>query len=198
VQIKTLPAIETVPIEAIRPYWRNPRKNEAAIPAVKASIERYGLNQPLVVDAKGVIVVGHTRYRALVELGVKEVPVVRPKLTRRQASEYRVADNASGEIATWDRDSLIPELREFESAGDMQVFFPSEDLTSLLRDTAGTGASYTPVTSEQMDRVIDRQQSAMADLTRPKLDAQIKLACPGCGDEFFVDRATLDTHPGES
>lgn len=196
--IKALPKVETVPIESIRPYWRNPRKNEAAVPAVKASIERYGFNQPLVVDAKGVIVVGHTRYRALVELGVKEVPVVRPKLTKAQAQEYRIADNKTSELSEWDMDSLIPELRGLNDAvGDMAVFFPGEDLGRILADAASGGEGYRAVTDEQMDKVIERQERGMADLTKPRLEAQIELECPGCGERFFVDRDTIEKHPGE-
>lgn len=196
---RSLPAIETVPIEAIRPYWRNPRKNEKAIPAVKASIERYGLNQPLVVDDKGVIIVGHTRYRALVELGFKEIPVVRFGGTAAQANEYRIADNKSGELADWDKDQLIPELRALtDAAGSMAVFFPNVDLGRMLTDAAGGGANYAPVTATQMDRVIARQERDIGNLTRPRLNAQIEMECPGCGDRFFVDRATIAEHPGEA
>jgi hypothetical protein len=194
----SLPKIEIVPIEAIRPYHRNARKNDAAVPAVKASIERYGLNQPLVVDGKNVIVVGHTRYRALIELGAKEVPVVRPKLTAAQVREYRIADNKTGEIAQWDKDQLIPELRAMGDAGQiMAPFFVERDLARLLADAAGSGVEQRPVDQERMDRVLDREAQG-GSLRRPAVDSQIKLECPHCGDSFFVDRATIETHPGET
>lgn len=192
--IATLPDIERVPLATIRPYWRNARKNDRAVPGVIESIKRYGLNQPLVVDGKGVIIVGHTRYRALVELGVEEVPVVRPKLSKADAAEYRIADNKTAELAEWDQGLLIPELRGMD-VDRMQLFFPDHNLGRMLAEASGS--AYQPVTEDDMDRALSRQQSGMANLTRPKLTGQIQLECPGCGDTFFVDRATMDTHPGE-
>ena len=54
----------------IKPYWRNPRKNEKAVEAVKQSIQDYGFNQPILLDSKKVIIAGHTRYKALLELEI--------------------------------------------------------------------------------------------------------------------------------
>lgn len=48
--------IENIPLEKITPYARNPRKNAAAVATVKASLKEYGWQQPLVIDAEGVIV----------------------------------------------------------------------------------------------------------------------------------------------
>lgn len=192
--IQNLPDVERVPLSTLRPYWKNPRLNEAAVPGVKQSILDYGLNQPLVVDAKGVIIVGHTRYRALLELGVEEVPVVRPKLTAAKAKEYRIADNKTGEVAKWDQGLLIPELRGLDQ-GRMQVFFPDRDLGQMLADKSG--GDIRPVTAETMDKALDRSQRGMADLTRPRTGAQIRIECPGCGEAFFLDRDTILNHPGE-
>jgi ParB-like chromosome segregation protein Spo0J len=63
------------PISTIRPYANNPRVNDPAVQAVAASIRAFGFRQPLVVDADGVIVVGHTRYKAALQLGLETVPV---------------------------------------------------------------------------------------------------------------------------
>src|SRR4051812_11358053 len=60
----------------IKPYENNPRKNDAAVDAVAASIKEFGFQQPLVIDAEGVIIVGHTRFLAALKLGLDEVPVV--------------------------------------------------------------------------------------------------------------------------
>ena len=62
-------------IDSIRPYPDNPRDNDAAVEAVAASIREFGFRQPIVVDTAGVIVVGHTRYKAAIALGLSEVPV---------------------------------------------------------------------------------------------------------------------------
>ena len=63
-------------IEEIKPYEHNPRKNDAAVEAVAASIREFGFRQPIVVDAEGVIIVGHTRYKAALKLGLETVPVL--------------------------------------------------------------------------------------------------------------------------
>ena len=67
--------VEMRPIESIQPYERNPRFNDAAVDAVAASIQQFGFRQPIVADEAGVIIVGHTRYKAALTLGLKEVPV---------------------------------------------------------------------------------------------------------------------------
>src|SRR6266849_10383870 len=67
--------IELRPISAIRPYKNNPRINDQAVDAVAASIREFGFQQPIVIDEAGVIVVGHTRYKAALQLGLKKVPV---------------------------------------------------------------------------------------------------------------------------
>jgi len=70
--------VRMVSLDSIKPYWRNPRKGDKAIEAVKESVSCYGVRQPVVVDKAGVIVVGHTRYKALVQL--------RGKLSKRLES----------------------------------------------------------------------------------------------------------------
>ncbi len=67
--------IELRSIGDIRPYPNNPRTNDNAVDAVAASIREYGWRQPIVVDSDGVIICGHTRYKAAQKLGVDQVPV---------------------------------------------------------------------------------------------------------------------------
>jgi len=87
-------------ISSIRPYENNPRINASAVDAVAASIKEFGFQQPIVVDEEGVIIVGHTRYKAAIKLGLTEVPVkVAIGLSPTQAKAYRIADNATASIA---------------------------------------------------------------------------------------------------
>lgn len=51
-------------LDEIRPYENNPRKNDQAVDAVAASIQEFGFRQPIVIDKNGVIIAGHTRYKA--------------------------------------------------------------------------------------------------------------------------------------
>src|SRR5207253_2512784 len=123
--------VELRNIADITPYPHNPRINEQAVDAVAASIRAFGFRQPIVVDEAGVIIVGHTRYKAALKLGLQQVPVhVATGLTPAQVKAYRLADNKASEWAEWDYELLTQELAELQGSGfDLDcVGFPSEEL----------------------------------------------------------------------
>jgi len=129
--------IEQWDIERVKPYEKNPRRNDKAVQAVADSIREFGFRQPIVVDDAGVIVVGHTRYKAALKLGLKTVPVhVATDLTPQQARAYRLADNRSAQNAEWDIDLLPIELGELRDDGfDLKlVGFSDKELTEYLRE----------------------------------------------------------------
>ena len=95
----------------IRPYGRNPRKNDAAVTAVAESIKQCGYVAPIIVDEDGVILAGHTRYKALKKLGRDEAQVVvKEGLSDEQKRKYRLLDNKTSELAAWDLEALAGEL----------------------------------------------------------------------------------------
>jgi ParB-like chromosome segregation protein Spo0J len=99
----------------VKPYERNPRVNDTAVDAVAASLKEFGFRQPIVVDEAGVIVVGHTRWKAAKRLGLDKVPVhVAKDLTPEQAKACPLADNRTADIAEWDIELLPIELRELK------------------------------------------------------------------------------------
>ena len=90
--------IELRNVAEIRPYENNPRLNDDAVDAVAASIREFGFRQPIVVDADGVIICGHTRWKAAQKLGLEKVPVhVAKDLTPEQIKAYRIADNQTAD-----------------------------------------------------------------------------------------------------
>jgi site-specific DNA-methyltransferase (adenine-specific) len=107
--------IETRNIDAIKPYPGNPRQNDEAVDAVAASLQEFGFRQPIVVDAEGVIIVGHTRWRAAKKIGLTEVPVHVADLTATQAKAYRIADNATAQRSDWDYTLLGAEVADLKS-----------------------------------------------------------------------------------
>lgn len=110
--------VELKPIDSIKPYARNPRRNDAAVNAVASSITAYGFRQPIVVDKDGVIVCGHTRWKAAKQLGLTTVPVhVATELTEAQCKAYRLADNRTNQLAQWDPELLPIELGDLKSLG---------------------------------------------------------------------------------
>ena len=103
--------IEYVDINNIKPYKKNPRKNEDAIPYVMESIKQFGFKNPVILDKDNVIVCGHTRIESAKRLGITEIPCIyADDLTDEQIKAFRLADNKVGEIAEWDIDLLDTEL----------------------------------------------------------------------------------------
>lgn len=186
--------VTNLKINDIKPYWRNPRKNENAVEAVKQSIESFGFNSPIVVDKEYVIIAGHTRYKALMELGYKEVPCVIADMTPAKAKEYRIADNKTAELSAWDMDALIPELREVQALDSFQIYFPDINLNNLLQDTAGAGASnYKEVTEEKIESVKGKLENEFTE--RGNKTDYIEVSCPHCGEASFVARDELMRQP---
>ncbi len=127
--------IELRPLADIRPYDKNPRINDAAVDAVAASIKEFGFRQPIVVDADGVIICGHTRYKAAQKLGLEKVPVhVATDLTPEQIRAYRIADNQTASLAEWNYDLLPIEIGELQAANyDLGLLgFDQDELAKLL------------------------------------------------------------------
>jgi DNA modification methylase len=108
--------IEWWDIDKVTPYAKNARKiRQSAIDKVAASIAEFGWRQPIVVDAKGVIAVGHVRWGAANKLKLEKVPVhVASDLTDAQIKAYRLMDNRSNEETDWDFDLLGPELADLK------------------------------------------------------------------------------------
>ena len=176
--------IITLPIKQIKPYWRNPRLNRDAVPKVKKSIERYGYNQLIAVDKKHVIIVGHTRYMALIELGWTEAQVMVLPLNEKQCKAYRIADNKTAEFSKWNLDDLGSELRELESElGGMQDFF-AEDLEKLLRENMGQNVE--PVTAGDVRKAQDG-----LTLQNARQKHLQEVVCPNCKHEFVTGTETI-------
>ena len=103
--------LETKNLTEIHPYPGNPRKNDSAVEATAESIRQCGYVAPIIVDENGVILAGHTRYKALKRLGRSEAEVIVKKgLTEEQKRKYRLLDNKTGELAAWDLELLSDEL----------------------------------------------------------------------------------------
>ena len=106
------------------------------------SIKEFGFRQPIVVDAEGVIIVGHTRWKAAKKLGLKLVPVhVATDLTPAQAKAYRIADNQTAAIAEWDKELLPIELGELEAINfDLTLLgFEEEELAAFMSGDVAEG-----------------------------------------------------------
>lgn len=159
--------LRNLPLSKITPYARNPRKNAAAVASVKASLKEYGWQQPIVVDKENVIIAGHTRYLAALELGMTEAPVQYASgLTPAQVKAYRIMDNKSHERAEWDMELLALEISDLKDEGfDL-------DLTGFdAGELAGIGAT----------------DDDLGDNPTPTESDNTLATCPKCGCQFNID-----------
>lgn len=109
------------------PYEKNPRYNDGAVDAVANSIKEFGFKVPIVIDKDNVIVAGHTRVKAALQLGLEKVPcIVADDLTPEQVAAFRLADNKTGELAAWNYELLDEELKRLQGIIDMELFGFSE------------------------------------------------------------------------
>jgi ParB-like chromosome segregation protein Spo0J len=144
-------------LEDVRPYEKNPRRNDDAVQYVAESIKQFGFKVPLVIDNDGVIIAGHTRWKAAKKLGLKTVPcIIADDLTEEQVKAFRLADNKVAEMAGWDFALLEEELQLIDF--DMATFGFAEqedvDISDFFED------------AEQKEK-------------EPK-----KIQCPHCGEWF--------------
>ena len=122
-------------LSQIRPYEKNPRKNDKAVDLVANSIREFGWKQPIVIDSDGVIVAGHTRFKAAQKLGLESAPcVVADDLSPEQIKAYRLADNKTNEAAEWDFGLLDLELDGIEGIDMTQFGFEFEDEPQEVRE----------------------------------------------------------------
>lgn len=99
-------------IGELKPYENNPRHNDMAVDAVAASIQQFGFKNPVIIDKDGVIVAGHTRYKAAKKLGITDIPCISADdLSDEQIKAFRLADNKTAELAEWDEDLLGKEMQ---------------------------------------------------------------------------------------
>jgi len=103
--------IKEINIDEIKPYKNNPREIPMeSVQKVMNSIKEFGNNQPIVVDGDNVIVVGHTRWKALKQLGKTKAFVIKRDFSKNDAMAYRIMDNRSGEESKWENKLLAQEL----------------------------------------------------------------------------------------
>lgn len=195
--------IEKLKLTQIKPYWRNPRVNDSGIDSLKESIIKFGMKVPIVVDSKNVIITGHTRYKALIQIEgtlTKEqcknkeledinkgiIPVVIAKdLTEKEAKEFRITDNKISEMSSWDIDMLKLEVKEL---GDI-IGYEDVDIDSLL--TEDNTFNFKENTQEEIDAKSESLDNKFSDIDKDRKDGKVEVCCPYCSETFEVNKKDL-------
>jgi len=180
--------VETVPLNTIKMYFRNPRINDDTVKALIKSIERYGFNVPIVIDKNNVIVTGHARYKALTQMGKQTAEVIKATdLTEDQARKFRIEDNTIQEISTWEEDILFEEVKDIKTWDNLLEMFDGTlddvlkglgavELPDLNVDEIVQPTSYeSPLTQEQQEKKKE------IETENDKVSKNFVI-CPYCGE----------------
>ena len=210
--------IEMRPINTIKPYVRNPRKNNKTVEMLVKIIPKVGFNVPILIDADGVIVKGHARYFAAIKLGMPEVPCITTHADPEAIKADRITDNKISEFSEWVNEELLHELDmidfdfDFSELGldipnfdDIPEFDDDEDEESALeaeerqrrymeyiQQQEQLSAAKTEITTErEIERAVERQKETPA--RAPKY---YKVVCEHCGHTMFVREGDANTIEG--
>ena len=195
-------------ISEVRPYVRNPRKNDKTVELLVKVIPVVGFNVPLVIDQSGVIVKGHARYAAAIRLGMTEVPCVVTDADEETIKLDRLTDNKISEFSEWINEDLLHEVDmlnldfdfDLEALGfpvtddfDMPDLPPESDESeseeerraryeAYLQKAAQEDAASAAITTQEQ---IDKAKAAAAEYAE-KPAKYFKVVCEQCGKVMFI------------
>lgn len=151
------------------------------------------MNQPLVLDKKKVIIAGHTRYKALLQLGHTEAPCIILDIPTEKARAYRIADNKTSELADWDQKLLIEELRELVGVEQMQPYFGDINVEELVNISTGSARAVeqTQADIEAKEHELQGQFKIHSD---KKEGDKVECICPHCNESFYLNRQDILKH----
>lgn len=143
----------------ITPYENNVKKHgKEQVTGIVQAITRFGWDQPIVVDKHGVIIKGHGRRLAALEMGLKTVPVLqRSDLNPDQVRAARLSDNRVA-ISDIDSDMLRIELSTLDE--DLTGIFDEKELEFISADL---GTMNSDVFVTDMGKVLEDQKTDIAD-----------------------------------
>ena len=196
-------------INEIKPYIRNPRKNDKTVDVLVKIIPKVGFNVPLVIDKKGVIVKGHSRFKAAIKLGMEEIPCIITEADEEAIKLDRIADNRVSEFSEWLSEGLSHELDMITlDIGDLEFDMPTlDDMPSFDDEVFGDGKQgdgdvdedkmkrYQELLAKQeaesqaktqitTQKALDKAQEKLKE--PPRQDKYYKFVCEHCGHIMFV------------
>ena len=166
--------IVEIPVNQLKPYEKNARFNENAIPKVAESIKQFGFKNPIIVDKNMVVIAGHSRLESAKLLNLKKVPcIIADDLTEDQVKAFRLVDNRTSEFASWNYELLQKEMEELDN--DLSEFeFPdityedmlsAEELESMLEDSI-SATEYGKDSDNETDTLpVERKDEYKVEIT---------------------------------
>lgn len=201
-------------VSEIKPYVRNPRKNDKTVELLTQVIPKVGFNVPIVIDKEGVIVKGHARFTAAIRLKMDTVPCVITYADEETIKLDRIADNKISEFSEWMTEGLVEELKsmktdfDYSSLGlpDMrEMELPDMDMVGeadTSEDTPFAPTEHVPQAEYNTEEYIIANKSEIAASTpSPILGANVsprvmsrfmKAVCPHCGKVRYIPEDQLE------
>lgn len=140
--------IETVKVDKLKPFERNPKIHpESQLKLLRKSISEHGWTNPILATKEGMIVAGHARLEAAKQLNLAEVPVIYLDMPYERAIAYVVADNRLAELAETDTTALLEILNELVEIPDFDIEltgFEMDDIDTMVHDMNVHDARYKP------------------------------------------------------
>ncbi|MBR0289672.1 MAG: ParB N-terminal domain-containing protein, partial [Selenomonadaceae bacterium] len=152
------------------PYENNPRQNDGAVDAIAKSIAEFGFKVPIVIDSGNVIVAGHTRLKAAQKLNMEKVPcLIADDLTPEEIQQFRLIENKSNELASWNTETLNEELSELTDFNMKEFGFDVSSLESVeVKGTELSAENLSPktepissTTKERLIIILHKKQAAL-------------------------------------
>lgn len=181
-------------INEIKPYIRNPRRNEKTIELLCKLIPKVGFNVPIVVDERGVIVKGHARYGAAIRLGMETVPCIVTHADEEAIKADRITDNKISEFSEWINDEVLQEIESIDTDIDFsELGFPVvsfEDMPQMpLKDTESPVNRFSGDLGG-VNGVIGENGAKGQEM--PKMHKKYyKCVCPDCGHVMFIEESKI-------
>lgn len=181
-------------INEIKPYIRNPRKNEKTVELLCKLIPKVGFNVPIVIDERGVIVKGHARYAAAIRLGMETVPCIVTHADKEAIKADRITDNKISEFSEWINDEVLQEIESINTDIDFsELGFPVANLDDIpqmpLKDAESPVNGFSGDLGG-VNGVIDKDGAKGQEM--PKMHKKYyKCVCPDCGHVMFIEESKI-------
>lgn len=198
-------------LNEIKPYFKNPRKNDKTVEMLVKVIPQVGFNVPILIDKDGVIVKGHARYKAAFKLGMEQVPCVVTTATPEQINLDRITDNRISELSEWMEEGLLHELDALDVKfndilGDLDLktdvienTFDETFLDEIENEHPDlSDEDKQKIYEEMLAKKEAEEQARIAEKIKKaeeqKIDDQlpqkkkyIKCVCGKCGEVFYIE-----------
>ena len=179
--------IRRVPLASLVPDPSNPRAHEErGLDAIRASLQRFGQVDPLVVQkSTRRLIGGHGRLQAMKALGWTDCDVVEVDLDDLQATALNIALNRTSDMSSFDLPILGKLLVSLKAADAFEgLGFSEKELGTLLDELVSAG--------ENLDGIIEDGAPGLPDAATTRRGdvwslGQHRLMCGDSGSREDVD-----------